>query len=79
MKPLLCFLESEFPIFKYLRKESSSLEAKRLADCYMPLADVFAFANFSAHIMSSNPTSCSAAIDLQMSTNRRRYAVDNIN
>jgi len=66
-------------MFKYLRKESSSLEANRLADCNIPLADVFAFANFSAHIISSNPTSCPAAIDLQMSTNRRRYAVDNIN
>ena len=66
-------------MFKYLRKESSSLDDNRLADCSIPLADVFAFANFCAHIMSSILTSVPAAIDLQMSTNRRRYAVYNIN
>ena len=63
---------------KYLRKVESGSVDNLLAEDNIPLADVFAFANFVAHIISSILTSVPDAIDLQISTNRRRYAVDNI-
>ena len=63
---------------KYLRKVESGSVANLLADDNIPLAEVFAFDNFCAHIISSILTSDPDAIDLQIPSNRRRYAVDNI-
>ena len=71
-KPFLCLLGSESPISKYLRKVQSLSVVSVLAELNIPLADVFALDNFSAHIISSNVTSVPAAIDLQIPSNRRR-------
>ena len=64
-----------------LRQEPSESVANLLAELNIPLADVFAFANFALGFESYHSilTSVPEAMSLQMPSNLRRYFVDNIN
>ena len=78
-KPLTCLpLESESPMFKLLRKESFGFVFILLAFFSIPLAEVFAFDNFSAHIISSKLTSPPEAMSLQIASSLNLYWVESI-
>ena len=78
-KPLICLpLESESPIFKLFKKESFGFVFILLACFNIPLADVLALDNFSAHIISSKLTSPPEAISLQIASSLNLYWVESI-
>ena len=77
LKPFLFELGS--PKSKYFKQDQSGSVAILLAELNIPLADVFALANFVAHIISPMLTSVPDAMSLQMPSSLRRYWVDNIN
>ena len=60
-------------MFNSLRKESVGSIDNLRALLNIPLADVFDFDNFSAHIISDKGTSTPEAMSLQIASKRRRY------